>query len=115
MTKQPPSKDTERMDQAFNRVLAAEAQARERVAQCRGEAAAIVSDATARARRIEEATDRRMGLAHQIADQGVERAMVQLQGEARALERAVAAEPERLERIVQTLADEILGVVTGGA
>lgn len=117
MTKQPPAQDADRVDAAFNRVLAAEAQARERVEDCRREAAAIVSAAALRARAISDAADRRMGLVHRIADRGVERAVAELLGEARtrALDQRVAADPERLDRLVEVLADEILGAATGGS
>ena len=116
MSKQPSVKDADRLDAAFNRVLAAEAAARGRVEDCRREAAGIVSIATLRARAISEVTDRRMVLAGRIADRGVADAMAQLNGEARAraLERAVAADPGRLDRVVEALVDEILGVAAGG-
>jgi vacuolar-type H+-ATPase subunit H len=117
MTKQPPLKDADRVDAAFNRVLAAEAEARERVEDCRREAAEIVSAGVLRARAISDATDRRMGLVHRIADRGVERSVAAILGEARAraLDQTVAADPERLDRLVEAMADEILGAVTGGS
>jgi F0F1-type ATP synthase membrane subunit b/b' len=117
MSKQSSTRDADRIDAAFNRVLAAEAEARTSVDECRQEAARIVAAATVRARAIAGLTDRRMGLARRIADRGVARAMTQLKDEARAraIERAVAAGPGRIDRVVDALADEIIGVPTGGA
>jgi regulator of protease activity HflC (stomatin/prohibitin superfamily) len=107
--RQPKGEDTGRVDEAFNRVLAAEAEAREQVEACR-QAAEVLKDAEAHARRISNRTDRRLRLTHQIADQAVGRALGEL-AEVPA-EPAVAlpddATLERLGRIIDRLAGEIL-------
>jgi hypothetical protein len=111
MGKDKHDHETERVDAAFNRVLAAESEARERVAACRREAAAIASGVTERTRRIADLADRRMQLAHRVADRGVERVLADLALPAVAPP-AGAAELDmqaRLERAVAALADEILG------
>ena len=67
--------DADRTDNAFNRVLAAEAQARERVAACRQEAAALICAAEERARSIAQRTDGRVRRAHDIADAAMARTL----------------------------------------
>lgn len=110
MGRQPKGEDTGRVDEAFNRVLAAEAQAREQVEACRQQAAEILKDAEAHARRISNRTDRRLRLTHQIADRAVSRALGEL---AEVPAEPAAALPddatlERLGRIIDRLAGEIL-------
>lgn len=51
-------------DEAMNRALAAEEQAREAVARCHQEAATTIERAQARARAIEERVDRRISRVH---------------------------------------------------
>ena len=103
--------DSDRIDRAFNRVLAAEAQAREQVESCRREAAAILTAAEAQARRIAQRADQRLQRAHRIADAGVERALAELR--TTPLE---APSPQlgddalsRIDRAIATLITEILG------
>jgi hypothetical protein len=106
----PKVEDTGRVDEAFNRVLEAEARAREQVEACREQAAELLKDAEARARRISDRTDRRMRLTHRIADRAVSRALHEL---ADVPPEPAAGLPDdatltRLDRIIDQLAGEIL-------
>ena len=110
MGKQANEAESDRVDRAFNRVLAAEAEAREQVAECRRQAAAILAAAEEQARRITSRADRRVRRAHRIADAGVERALAELHA---ATVEAVPENPERdalarLDRAIDDLVSEIL-------
>jgi hypothetical protein len=112
----PGVEDTGRVDEAFNRVLEAEARAREQVEACREQAAELVKDAEARARRISDRTDRRMRLTHRIADRAVSQALAAL---ADMPPEPAAGHPDdttlsRLDRIIDRLAGEILSEGRGG-
>jgi cell division septum initiation protein DivIVA len=72
--------DVERIDAAFNRVLAAEAAARERVEACRGEAERLVARAEERARRIASRADDRVLAVQRLAETGLRRALADLAG-----------------------------------
>jgi vacuolar-type H+-ATPase subunit H len=78
MGKQTQDGESDRVDAAFNRVLAAEAQARDQVEECRRQAAVILAAAEERARHIVNRADRRIRRAHRIADASVERALTEL-------------------------------------
>ena len=114
MSRQTNATEADRVDRAFNRVLAAEAEARERVETCKQEAANIVSDAGRRARAISDATDRRMGLVRRIADRGVGQAVARLLGEPGAGDGddSALSDTARLDRVVEALVVEILGSAT---
>jgi hypothetical protein len=60
--------DTAAIDQAINRILAAERDARAGVAQCAAEAEASLAAAQARAERVRVRTEQRVQLVHRIAD-----------------------------------------------
>ncbi len=115
MGKQTHEGESDRVDAAFNRVLTAEAQAREQVEDCRKQAAAILVAAEEQARRIASRTDRRVRRAHRSADTGVERALADL------LATGVEAGPAdlegdalvRLDRAIDALVAEILAPEAG--
>jgi hypothetical protein len=101
---------TPSIDEAMNRVLRAEQEARTAVDACRAEAAAILAAAEERAKRVVQAADRRIRAAHQLADGAVERAVKGLLGAhpevpPTTLEERSAA----LDQAVAALADEIIG------
>ncbi|MBK1719623.1 hypothetical protein [Thiocystis violacea] len=102
-------------DLAFNRVLEAEARARERIDACRLEAASLIKTAEERARRIGERTDARLLKAHRLADASVERALGSLPRTAEAGGDPDGRALARLERAVAALADEIIGLTAPGA
>lgn len=98
-------------DRAFNRVLEAEARARERIEECRREAAALVERAEARARRIEERSEARLLLIHRLADASVERELRSLHVEAEQAEDGLdVLDMTCLDQAIERLADEILGL-----
>jgi vacuolar-type H+-ATPase subunit H len=111
MTHQPFDVDVEQIDSAFNRVLAAEAAAREGVERCRGEAERLVAAAEQRARRIANRTDERILAVQRIADMGLERALSDLAAAASAGEGEVMDSEidGRLGAAIAALADEMIG------
>jgi len=110
MVRQTHSDDSDRVDAAFNRVLAAEAKAREAVEECRQEAAAVLAAAEEHARRIASRADHRLLRAHRIADAQVARALSDLLTPTPTEPKAdLDAETlANLDRAIAALADEIL-------
>lgn len=109
MGRQTQKEDADRVDDAFNRVLAAEAEARERVKDCESAAAAILSDAETRIRRIKNHADRRMLRVHQIADAQVTRVCAEMTKQ-QPSETPAAPDTETLAKLDQAIAaliDEI--------
>jgi hypothetical protein len=103
--------ETLQVDEAMNRVLAAEREARQAVEASRAQAAAIVAAAEETAAAIGRRAERHIRTAHQIADRAVERALAEL-----AATRPIGSEPapptgepQRLGRPVAALADELVG------
>jgi hypothetical protein len=111
MARRSEADDSERLDQAFNRILAAEAEARAAVADCQAQAAQRLADAEARARRIAERTDQRLKLVHDTADRAVTAALAQLPPltDAHPAEALDTAAQARLRATIAALADEIIG------
>lgn len=112
MSKEFSDVEVERIDAAFNRVLAAEAAARERVEACRGEAERLVARAEKRTRQITSRADDRVLAVQRIAEAGLGRALAELPGVA---SETPCVEPDsltdtRLIRAVEALADEMIGV-----
>ncbi len=106
------------VDEAMNRVLAAERDARLAVAECRAEAARIVALAETRARALSGRSEARIKAAHRIADAAIARALADLaevpagadlDEPTQGAPHGVAAIPEALAKAVETLAGEILG------
>ena len=101
--------DTDRIDAAFNRVLAAEAQARAQVEACRHQAAALIAAAEEQARSIVERMDRRLRLVHTIADARVAQALhALLPADAPAAQDADQETAPGLDAAIEILVDEAL-------
>jgi regulator of protease activity HflC (stomatin/prohibitin superfamily) len=107
------------VDEAMNRVLAAERDARQAVAECRAEAARLVAEAEARARALGGRSEARIRLAHRVADTAIARALAELAEvpPVSDLDRAAEGDPDRgaaipepLARSLETLVTEILGL-----
>jgi hypothetical protein len=101
----------ERIDAAFNRVLAAEAQARARVARCREEADRLAAAAEERAHRISSRADDRILLVQRRADAALTRALDEIP-QIPTEHPTVVTDPaalERLERAVEHMANEMIG------
>ena len=111
MVDQSTSSDTPSVDEAINRVLAAERDARETLEQCRSEATRIIADSEERARRISSRAEKRIKAAHRIADGAVERALAELRGniENGRAGRDSNGDRDRMDRAVASLVDEIIG------
>jgi len=110
------------VDEAMNRVLAAERDARLAVAECRAEAARIIAQAETRARALAGRSEARIKAAHRIADAAIARALGELAGvppgswletQAEGTPGAglgeVAGALGPLDRALETLVGEILG------
>jgi regulator of protease activity HflC (stomatin/prohibitin superfamily) len=98
------------VDRVINQVLVAEREARSAVGRCRAEAARLLAEAEERSRRIVQWTERRIKLAHRIADHGVERALGELRGQGSGSGSLIPMGDSRevLARAVDDLVDEIL-------
>lgn len=106
------SGSAEDVDQAINRVLAGERDARRAVEKCRLEARSLVTDARAQARHILERADARIGALHAhcvlTADQAVE--ALRTETEAIPLQPSVSTEQDgRLDEVLRRLAAELSG------
>ncbi len=105
----------ETVDEAINRVLKAEKEARQAVENCRFEARRIVNRARIGASRILERADDRMGLMHRRCEQSVGHRLSELRAEARRIPTQPVLEPdvrERLEAMVRRLAEEMIRSVS---
>jgi hypothetical protein len=110
MTDRHSSTEGRGVDSAFNRVLAAEAEAREALARCRQEAAGRVSAAEREARAIAGRAERRIQAAHRIADRGIARGLAGLAaGDARD-----AGGPGPDSAAVNALVASLAAELTGG-
>jgi regulator of protease activity HflC (stomatin/prohibitin superfamily) len=107
--------DPERIDAAFNRVLAAEAEARARVARCREEAERILASAEERAHRISSRADERILIVQQRADLALKQALAEIPSIPSEHPGAITdpATLSRLARAIEELADEMIGRVRG--
>jgi hypothetical protein len=102
----PP--ETNSVDHAINRVLGAEAAAREALAACEREAAERLSEAEAQVRSIAQRAERRMQRAQRIADRGIDRALAELRSPLPdAGSRAPLSEDSRVIQVAAALADEL--------
>lgn len=102
--------DSGSVDRVMNQVLSAEQEARMAVERCRAEAARILADAEERARRIGHRTERRIRLAHRIADRAVKREQKGLRGSDPGFGPEVSAGEARevLDGAVDALVEEML-------
>jgi len=94
----------------MSQVLLAEREARDAVERCRAEAVQILAEAEEGVRRIAYRAEVRIKLAARIADRAVGRTLRERQdtlGSAAAVSQAEAC--ELLDRVVDELADEIVG------
>jgi vacuolar-type H+-ATPase subunit H len=97
---------------AIERVLAAEAEANERVAECRRNAIRILEEARDKARRIERREEDRVSWVHAISDQSVDRAIEEIKGRASEFQTEPELDEEsraRLDEVAEQLAAELTG------
>ncbi|NCA70210.1 MAG: hypothetical protein EOM91_08885 [Sphingobacteriia bacterium] len=106
----------ERVDAAFNRVLAAEVAARERVAACREQAEEIFNEADARVARIDARVESRIGQVQRIAAAKLELELAALCTVLpdESLAPTDARLEARLRLAIAALADEIIGMGMAG-
>jgi regulator of protease activity HflC (stomatin/prohibitin superfamily) len=101
--------DGRNVDAAFNRVLAAEVEARSAIEQCQAEAAALVAAAEREARAIANRAERRIRAAHRIADRGIERVLADLGADGQDSAGGPSLDAATVERLVALLAAELTG------
>ena len=100
---------SEFVDPAINRVLAAEAKAREAVAECERRAADLISRVEGQCRRVSQQAERRMQRAQSIADQGIERALAELRAPlAAGADQSLSAEDDRIIALATALVEELI-------
>jgi len=107
---------TASVDEAMNRVLAAERDARLAVAECRAEAARMVAEAERRARALAGRSEAHIKAAHRRADAAIERALGELvevppvaMPEGAPTPRSEGEVPPALAQAIEALVVEILG------
>ena len=106
-----PPVDSNGVDAAIDRVLDAEARARDEINHCRGEALTILRQARSRARGVSQRTDRRIGQVHLISDTALKARLDAIAEKSRALSdppRLTAELEIRLEQAIERLITEIL-------
>ncbi len=105
----PPGEDVE---QAINRVLTAEQDARGAVDECRRQSQGMLEAARARSRQIIERSDNYIARARALADVSVERRLAELRTESASFSDAPLVDEARIARVrqlVPLLARELLG------
>ncbi len=105
----PPTEDVE---QAINRVLTAEQEARGAVDECRRQAQAMLEAARTRSRQILDRSDRYISRVRALADATVERRLAELKAESASFSDAPLVDEDRIARVrqlVPLLALELLG------
>ncbi|MGD8206639.1 MAG: hypothetical protein PVH47_01045 [Thiohalocapsa sp.] len=107
--KRPGGQRGESIDAAFNRVLAAEREAREAVERCQRQAAVRIDHAEQQAAGIAERAARRIRSVREIADRGVERALATLHAPADFVEdEPQPPSTDEVDSIVSLLVRELL-------
>jgi hypothetical protein len=99
------------IDEAMNRVLREEQQARVAVETCRERAKMLLEHAQNRAKLVEYRTDARLLRIQWLADRALQRALQGLGASAArpGLGRAAVAGDERLARVIEVMLDEMVG------
>jgi pheromone shutdown protein TraB len=98
------------IDEAMNRVLREEQQARVAVETCRERAKMLLEHAQNRAKLVQYRTDARLLRIQWLADRALQRALQGLGAAARAgLGRSTVTGDERLARVIEVMLDEMVG------
>lgn len=108
----PPGRSGNSVDEAIDRVLSAEREARAAVEECRKQAHRRLSQARAQARRILERGDVRINGLHTRSERTVARTIAALKTETKGLSQEPALDDIQLARladVVRALAAEITG------
>lgn len=104
-----PQRERDAVDRAINRVLQAEAEAREAVAQCRERAESILAQADTECREITRRAEARLQLTQRIADRGIARALDELRAP---LTSPQASRPQaadvRIDEVAAVLSRELI-------
>jgi hypothetical protein len=113
MSRDTTAPSTLGIDEAMNRVLREEAQARDAVEACRARAKALLEDAQNRAKRVEQRADARIVRVQWLADRALQRALQRLTEATPQPGTAspAATEGDRLARAIVRLLDELVGDV----
>lgn len=99
------------IDEAMNRVLREEQQARVAVETCRERAKMLLEHAQSRAKLVEYRTDARILRIQWLADRALQRTLQRLGASASpaGLHRTSLAGDERLARVIEAVLDEMVG------
>jgi hypothetical protein len=100
------------VEEAMQRVLGAEAEAERAVLRCRAETARILDAARARARHIDQRTDRRISALHRLCAVSTEDRIARLKRE-EAQRAARARDPDQERRCIEAVALEVAALLTG--
>jgi len=113
MSRDTTAPPTPGIDEAMNRVLREEEQARHAVEACRARAKALLEDAQNRAKRIEQRADARIVRVQWLADRALQRALQRLTEAtpAAATVSPSAMDGDWLPRAIARLLDELVGDV----
>ncbi len=111
MTDNRSLSDGNSADAAIDRVLKAEATARDEINSCRRQALAILREARSRARTISQRADRRIGHVRRLSDAALKTRLDAIAKQSRALSDPPRLTPEResrLDEAIERLIGEIL-------
>lgn len=104
-----PGHQSDLVDHAINRVLRAEARAREVVGECERRAAELISQTEERCRRVSQRAERRMQRAQEVADRGIERALAELRAPLGAgADASIDLEDARILTLASALVEELI-------
>jgi regulator of protease activity HflC (stomatin/prohibitin superfamily) len=113
MSRDTTAPPTPGIDEAMNRVLREEEQARHAVEACRARAKALLEDAQNRAKRVEQRADARIVRVQWLADRALQRALQHLTEATPQSSTGppAATEDDRLARAIARMLDELVGDV----
>jgi len=100
------------VDEAINRVLAAERTAREAVAGCRQQALDVLEDAREQSLRIEMRAEEKIRATSAISDASIDREIAEIEAETVALTEETELSDDQLtylDQVIDTLIMELLG------
>lgn len=111
MSRSPTFSSTPGVDDAMNRVLREEEQARLAVETCRERAKMLLEHAQSRARLVEYRTDARLLRVQWLADRALQRALQRLTAASprTRAEAPLAGPGGRLARVIDVMLDEMVG------
>jgi predicted nucleic acid-binding Zn-ribbon protein len=114
MTEPKSTGDSASVDEAINRVLAAEQIARDAITECRKQAQALLDEARERAHRIEESAEARISTITTLSNLGINRAIAGIEAQTISLTEKPALTDEQIKRLGQMI-DLLINEMVGAA